>query len=79
MSYRGKVRNGVVEFEPGAAPPEGAIVRVEAVTPSDSAVSDPAPSSIGKRLLKFAGAAGPGLPEDLAENHDHYIHGTPKR
>jgi hypothetical protein len=20
-----------------------------------------------------------GLPEDLAENHDHYIHGAPKR
>jgi len=20
-----------------------------------------------------------GLPSDLAENHDHYIHGTPKR
>jgi hypothetical protein len=20
-----------------------------------------------------------GLPEDLAENHDHYLHGLPKR
>ena len=35
--------------------------------------------SLSEVLLSFAGAAGPGLPEDFAENHDHYIHGLPKR
>jgi len=35
--------------------------------------------SLSEALMKFAGAAGPGLPEDFAANHDHYIHGLPKR
>jgi hypothetical protein len=34
--------------------------------------------SIWDALLEFAGKAE-GLPPDLAENHDHYLHGTPKR
>jgi hypothetical protein len=29
-------------------------------------------------LLRFAGKAK-GLPSDLAANHDHYLHGLPKR
>jgi hypothetical protein len=29
-------------------------------------------------LLKHAGKAE-GLPEDLADQHDHYLYGTPKR
>jgi hypothetical protein len=29
-------------------------------------------------LLKFAGKAE-GMPADFAAQHDHYIHGTPKR
>ncbi|MCY3023034.1 MAG: hypothetical protein NTW87_29000 [Planctomycetota bacterium] len=29
-------------------------------------------------LLRFAGTAK-GLPPDMAENHDHYLYGTPKR
>jgi hypothetical protein len=34
--------------------------------------------TLGQRLMKFAGAAH-GLPRDLARNHDHYIHGAPKK
>jgi hypothetical protein len=33
---------------------------------------------IWDKLLRLAGKAK-GLPPDLAENHDHYIHGTPKK
>ena len=33
---------------------------------------------IGKKLLALAGTAK-GLPEDFAANHDHYLHGLPKR
>ena len=29
-------------------------------------------------LLEVAGSAH-GLPEDFAQNHDHYLHGTPQR
>ena len=32
----------------------------------------------GQRLKKFAGAVR-GLPSDMARNHDHYLHGRPKR
>lgn len=34
--------------------------------------------SVWDALLEFAGTAE-GLPADLAENHDHYLHGPPKR
>jgi hypothetical protein len=36
---------------------------------------EPSPKS---RLRKFAGAVR-GLPSDMAANHDHYLHGRPKR
>ena len=38
----------------------------------------PASQNVWKSLLELAGTAE-GLPEDLAEQHDHYLHGTPKR
>ena len=34
--------------------------------------------SVWDVLLEFAGKAE-GLPPDLSANHDHYLHGTPKR
>ena len=38
----------------------------------------PAKESWGDFVLRVAGTAE-GLPPDLAENHDHYLYGTPKR
>lgn len=70
MEYKGKVSGGVVVFQGGAVPPEGAEVRVELI--------DPTADTVGKRLMKFAGRAK-DLPPDIAENHDHYLHGLPKR
>lgn len=32
----------------------------------------------GEALLKVAGAAQ-GLPADMAHNHDHYLHGAPRK
>lgn len=32
----------------------------------------------GQKLAKFAGSVE-GLPADYAVNHDHYLHGAPKR
>ncbi len=37
-----------------------------------------AASELGEMLLSFAGKAK-GLPGDMAENHDHYLYGTPKK
>lgn len=74
MDYRGKVSGGVVVLEPGVDLPEGAEVRVEVLTPP---LTSPQ-TTLGQRLMKFAGRAQ-GLPSDMAENHDHYLHGQSKR
>ncbi len=72
MSLEGTVVNGVVVLDPGLDLPDG--TRVELVVKEKPV----APTTLGQRLLKLAGIAK-GLPSDLAEQHDHYIHGTPKR
>ena len=71
--YTGEVRNGVVVFEETPPPlPEGAKVRVELV-------QKPAqPRTLAEHYAAIIGIAE-GLPPDMAEEHDHYIHGTPRR
>jgi len=32
----------------------------------------------GEALMEVAGSV-PGLPADFAQNHDHYLHGAPKK
>jgi hypothetical protein len=50
-------------------PPEGA-------SPESAA---PAPGrTLAERYAKFVGLAD-DLPPDMAKNHDHYLHGAPKR
>ena len=72
MTYHGTVRNGIVVPQAEAALPEGATVRIEI----EPAVGDE--ESLPDFLRRFAGKAE-GLPPDMAAEHDHYIHGTPKR
>jgi len=72
MTFDGIVRNGVIVLEDGAVLAEGTPVKVVA----DTQEAEPKPTLLG--LLKYAGAAR-DLPEDFAAQHDHYIHGTPKR
>jgi hypothetical protein len=71
MEYEGTIKNGVVVIENGAALPEGTRVRVVPVT-------EVLRETLGQRLLRFSGTAK-GLPPDMARNHDHYLHGAPKR
>ncbi len=77
MVYRGTVHGGVVVLDDGQVLPDGTQVRVsplqEAARPTGS------PRTLATKLLDLAGSAGPGLPSDLARNHDHYLRGTPKR
>jgi hypothetical protein len=68
----GTVINGVVVLDNGQDLPDG--TRVEVVVKE----REPAPAALGKRLMKLSGIAK-GLPSDLAEQHDHYLYGTPKR
>ena len=73
MSYTGIVQNGVIVLENGAPLKEG--TRVQVIVPDLPAEGE----TLGQRLQKLAGIAGDGLPEDLAENHDHYLYGRPKK
>jgi len=84
MTYRGHVKNGVVILDPPVDLPDGAEVEVRLVeqrrehgTPQRrESVASPA---WVRKALELSRRMPRDLPEDLAEQHDHYIHGTPKR
>jgi len=83
MVYRGHVKNGVVVLDEPAALPEGAEVQITLPRtrimnkPVTQESEGPAPT-LFERLAPVIGAAE-GLPSDLAENHDHYLYGVPKK
>ena len=72
MTCKGRVRNGVIVLEGGASLPEGTEVRVEPVEATEAV------QRLREGLRKLSGAVS-GFPSDMARNHDHYIHGTPKK
>ena len=69
MSFEGHIQNGVVVFTEPVPVPEGTEVRVEVIAPPRKTLAERFKNVIG---------TGVDLPEDLAKNHDHYLHGTPK-
>ncbi len=71
MEYHGTIQNGVVVFDNPQPLPEG--LKVKVVVEETEAGQ---PTLLN--LLNHAGAL-PDMPSDFAEEHDHYIHGTPKR
>jgi hypothetical protein len=72
-SYTGQVRNGIVVLDEGTPPlPEGMRLRLQPID-MEKALDD-----LSQSLLELAGTLE-GLPEDYAENLDHYLHGQPKR
>ncbi|MBK8266989.1 MAG: hypothetical protein IPK83_01240 [Planctomycetes bacterium] len=71
MTYRGHVKNGQITLDEPTSLPEGAEVNIEIVEGNGEQ------PSIWDKLKSIAGSVEG--PEDWAENHDHYIHGTPKR
>jgi hypothetical protein len=76
MVYDGTITNGTIVLENGAQIPEG--TRVKVIVPTESPAAPPADEPTMKWMLKYAGKAV-GLPADMAAQHDHYLHGTPKR
>ncbi len=72
MSFDGIVQNGVIVLDAGCRLPDG--TRVEVIV-REAPEKKP---TLADRLLKLAGTVD-DLPADMARNHDHYIHGTPKR
>ena len=79
MTYKGSVKNGVIVLDDPAALKDGDRVSVRPLRtrrkPSPKAA---APLTLYERLKDVAGIVK-GMPSDFARNHDHYIHGTPRR
>jgi hypothetical protein len=73
VTLKGTVRNGVIVPDEVGQLPEGLRVRI-LVEP----LTEETPRTARELLMKFSGCMT-GLPSDMARNHDHYIHGTPKR
>jgi hypothetical protein len=71
MTLQGTVVNGVIVLNEPVPLPEGTAVQVVIPEPAEAK-----PTLLS--LLKLAGTAKE-LPSDFAAEHDHYIHGTPKR
>lgn len=72
MSIAATVENGSIKLPEGIHLPDG--TRVEISLPQE----EPAGEADRRWMLKYAGCID-GLPEDFAAEHDHYIHGTPRR
>jgi hypothetical protein len=71
MELEGIVQDGVIVPDDATALPEGTRVRI---TPAP--LEEPRP--FGERFAQFKGVV-PGLPVDLAKQHDHYRLETLKR
>lgn len=80
MTFRGKMKNGVVVLNGPNAPPEGAPVSVRMLKPiaSRPVRARKRPMTDYDRLKPFIGIAD-DLPSDISVNHDHYLYGTAKR
>jgi hypothetical protein len=76
MVYRGKVKNGVVVLDKGTELPEGTEVRVEPIASGQRPLGER--PTLAEQFADVIGTV-PDLPPDMAEQHDHYLHGAPKR
>ena len=73
MTYRGKVKNGVVVFDNGAALEDDTEVRIEPIP-----FSTPGATNRTGQLFEAGDRAKPTGLKDLARNHDHYVCGHSK-
>ena len=78
MTYKGHVKNGLIVLDEQAALKDGDVVSVRVLRRQTKTASrSKRPLTLYDRLKPIIGIAK-GLPPDLAENHDHYLHGRPK-
>ncbi len=80
MTVEGHIENGQIVFNEHVSLPEGARVRVELLSTSGN-ISRTLESRIGSNYEHYQSiiVAIDDLPPDFAAEHDHYIHGTPKK
>jgi hypothetical protein len=72
MSITAIVENGTIKLPPGVHVPDG--TKVEITLPEEA----PHRANVAERYAKLAGLAE-DMPEDLARNLDHYVHGHAKK
>jgi hypothetical protein len=82
MTYQGTVQNGLVVLQDGATLPDGTIVTVVPVPRASQETGGSDTRTIWQQLADLGRQVESepcDLPTDLAANHDHYLHGLPKR
>ena len=77
MSFTGYVQNGAIVFPVPLPLPDGTEVQVLLSKRDEPGATDAAPTH-AEIFRDFIGSVA-DLPPDMADQHDHYIHGTPKR
>lgn len=73
MVYKGHIENGVAIIDDQATLRDGTPVLIEILS-EDTQIGR---KSVAERLQSIIGKAE-GLPEDAAENLDHYLYGSAK-
>ena len=71
VPHRGYIKNGLVAPDQPFPWPEGTEVIVEAVDSTRG-------TTLADQFRDVIGSVT-DLPEDMARNHDHYVHGTPEQ
>ena len=77
MSFTATVENDTIKLPPGVHLPDGTEVRIEPAPPAAPGGAR-AGTTLAERLAPFVGCLHSGV-GDLADNHDHYLYGTPKQ
>jgi hypothetical protein len=83
MTLNGHVENGKIVLDESVALTEGMRVRVELLSEetraeNNSNGADTPPATFYERHKSWIGSIK-DAPSDYAQNHDHYLHGQPKR
>ncbi len=82
MTYRGVVENGVVKLTDGALLPDGTEVTIVPQATAETVDQPEEKRCIWNKLAELGRSVESmpcDLPEDLALNHDRYLHGLPKK
>jgi hypothetical protein len=79
MTVNGHVENGQIVLDEAVPLVEGMKVRVEVVEPAaEQSRKEEDQPTLYERHKSFIGTIN-DLPSDFARNHDHYLHGQPKK
>ena len=79
MTVEGHIENGQIILDQKVALPDGVKVRVELLSASEPREKANSAAKTQYEHYKSIIGAIDDLPVDFALEHDHYIHGTPKK